>query len=88
MKTVMPATARGPLAGVVMERLSEWLATERSARSMVPQVLGVARGLSAWMDDHDIALHALTVGALESFEAAYDRTVPGHTLVATRYAGS
>ena len=84
MKTVMPATARGPLAGAVMEQLSAWLATERYARSMVPQILGVTRGLSAWMDDHDIALQALTVGVLESFEATYGRTVPGHTLVATR----
>src|SRR6476661_9301194 len=84
MKTVMPATGRGPLAGAVMEQLSAWLATERYARSMVPQILGVTRGLSAWMDDHDIALQALTVGVLDSFEAAYGRTVPGHTLVATR----
>jgi site-specific recombinase XerC len=82
--TVMPAAVRGPLAGTVMERLSAWLASERYASTMVPQVLGVARGLSAWMDDHDVALRALTVGVLEAFEARYGPGVPGHVIVRVR----
>lgn len=80
----MPATTRGPLAGAVMERLSAWLAVERYALTMVPQVLGVTRGLSAWMDDHDVALHALTVGVLDAFEAGYGPRVPGHVIVGMR----
>jgi len=82
--TVMPATARGPLAGTVMERLSAWLAAERYAGTMVPQVLGVARGLSAWMDDHDVALNALTLGVLDAFEAGYGPGVSGHVIVGVR----
>lgn len=84
MRTVMPATARGPLAGTVMERLSAWLAAEGYADTMVPQVLGVARGLSGWMDDHDVALRALTEGELEAFEASYGPGVAGHAMVAMR----
>lgn len=80
----MPATARGPLAGTVMGRLSAWLAAEGYADTMVPQVLGVARGLSAWMDDHDVALQALTVGELEAFEAGYGPGVAGHVIVRMR----
>ncbi|WP_307053695.1 tyrosine-type recombinase/integrase [Arthrobacter bambusae] len=82
--TVMPATARGPLAGKVMERLSAWLAAERYASTMVPQVLGVARGLSAWMEDHDVTLEALTVPVLDAFEAGYGPGVAGHVLVRLR----
>lgn len=82
--TVMPAVARGPLAGRVMKRLSVWLASERYARTMVPQILGVARGLSAWMDDHDVALKGLSVGDLEAFEACYGPRVPGHVIVRVR----
>lgn len=82
--TVMPATARGPLAGDVMERLSVWLADERYARTMVPQVLGVARGLSAWMEDHGVGVHALTVGVLDSFEAEYGPGASGHVIVGMR----
>jgi site-specific recombinase XerC len=81
---VMPATARGPLAGTVMERLSAWLTAEWYAATMAPQILGVARGLSAWMDDHDVALQALTLGELQEFEAAYGRGVAGHTIVRMR----
>jgi site-specific recombinase XerC len=82
--TVMPAAARGPLAGTVMERLSAWLAAERYASTMVPQVLGVTRGLSAWMDDHDVTLHALTLRVLDAFEAGYGPGVSGHVIVGMR----
>jgi len=82
--TVMSVAARGPLAGTVMEQLSGWLTAERYARTMVPQILGVARGLSAWMEDHDVALQALSVGVLEGFEASYGAGVPGHVIVKTR----
>jgi len=84
VKTVMPATARGPLAGTVVERLAAWLAAEGYADTMVPQVMAVARGLSAWMDDHEVALQALTVGDLEAFEAGYGPGFAGHVIVRTR----
>lgn len=84
MQTVMPATARGPLAGTVMVRLSAWLEAEEYAASMVPQILGVARGLSAWMDDRDVAVQALTLGELETFQAAYGPGVAGHVIVKMR----
>lgn len=69
---------------IEVERLSAWLATEGYADTMVPQVLGVARGLSAWMDDHDVALQALTVNELEAFEAGFGREVAGHVVVMAR----
>ena len=84
MMTVMPATARGPLVGAVMDRLSEWLGVERYAITMVPQVLGVARGLSAWMEDHGVGVDALTVGILDAFEAEYGPGVSGHVIVGLR----
>ena len=84
MKRVMPATARGPLAGMVMERLSAWLAAKGYSDVMVSQVLGVARGLSVWMVDHDVALEALSVGKLEAFQAGYGPGVPGHVIVRVR----
>lgn len=81
---VMPAAVRGPLAGTVMERLSAWLSAERYSRTVVPQVLGVARGLSAWMDDQDVALGGLTVGVVDVFEAGYGPGVPGRVIVGMR----
>jgi hypothetical protein len=60
MMTVMPVAVRGPLAGVVMDRLAAWLAAEGYAQTMVPQILGVARGLSAWMDDQRLWLDGLS----------------------------
>ncbi len=36
MMTVMPVAVRGPLAGVVMDRLAAWLAAEGYAQTMVP----------------------------------------------------
>lgn len=83
MKT-MPDVARGPLAESVLEQLSEWLATERYAATMVPQVLAVARGLSAWMEDHDTSLQAINVDVLKVFQASYGREVPGHAIVKQR----
>lgn len=82
--TVMPVAARGPLAGAVMDRLAAWLAAEEYAQTMVPQILGVARGLSAWMGDQHVGLDAVSVGVLEEFEAAYPPGVPGHQLVRMR----
>lgn len=82
--TVMPAVVRGPLAGTVMVRLSDWLAAERYARTMVPQIQGVARGLSTWMQDHGVALEGLNAGVLDAFESAYGRGVPGHVIVKIR----
>jgi site-specific recombinase XerC len=67
-----------------MERLSAWLAGERYAATTVPQVLGVARGLSAWMNDHEIALPSLTAVALDAFAAEYGPGVAGHALVGQR----
>jgi site-specific recombinase XerC len=82
--TVMPVAVSGPLAGVVMDRLAAWVAAEGYARTMAPQIVGVARGLSAWMDDQQIGLDALSVDILESFEAAYPPGAPGHQLVRMR----
>lgn len=84
MMTVMPVVARGPLAGKVLERLSAWLASERYASTMVPQVLGVARGLSAFMEDRGVVLDGLSVGVLKAFESEYGRGVPGHVIVRVR----
>ena len=84
MNRVMPAMVRGPLAGMVMERLSAWLAVEGYSDVMVPEVLGVARGLSAWMDDHGVALEALSVGDHEAFGAWYGPGVAGHVLARVR----
>lgn len=81
---VMPVAARGPLVGPVLERLSAWLASEGYASTVVPQVLGVARGLSAWMDDQGVLLPGLTVDILEAFEASYGPGVPGHAIVRGR----
>ena len=82
--TVMPVAARGPLAGMVTEGLSAWLAAERYAPTTVPQVLAVARGLSAWMEVHDVLPRALCVSALEAFQADYGPGVPGHVMVRMR----
>jgi site-specific recombinase XerC len=82
--TVMPAAARGPLAGVVMDRLAAWIVAEGYAQTMVPQILGVARGLSAWMDEQDLSLDVLSGGVLEDFESAYPPGVPGHRMVRLR----
>ena len=84
MVPVMPAVAGGPLAGVVMERLSAWLADEGYARSTGSQILGVARGLSAWMNEHDFALSAVTLDVVRGFEAEYGKGVAGHELVRSR----
>lgn len=84
METVMPVVVRGPLAGVVMEQLSAWLTTERYSPRMVPQVLGVARGLSAWMDDRGVPLRALSLQVLAAFLGEYGRGVPGHVIVKER----
>ena len=62
--TVMPGAACGPLAGAVMDRLAAWLAAEGYAQTMAPQILGVARGLSAWMDHQRVGLDVLSVGSL------------------------
>ena len=82
--TVMPVVVRGPLAGAVMERLVAWLDAEQYSATMVPQVLAVARGLSAWMDDHDVDLPVLTFEVLEEFVARYAAGVPGHVIVVQR----
>lgn len=82
--TVMPAVARGPLAGVVMDRLAAWIVAEGYAQTMVPQILGVARGLSAWMDGQHVRLDVLSGGVFEDFESAYPPGVPGHLIVRKR----
>jgi site-specific recombinase XerC len=84
MMTVMPVAARGPLAGVVVDRLTAWIVAEGYAQTMVPQILGVARGLSAWMDDQHLGLDVLSGGVLEDFESAYPPGVPGHRMVRMR----
>lgn len=82
--TVMPVAVRGPLAGVVMDRLAAWIVAEGYAQTMVPQILGVARGLSAWMADQHLGLDVLSGGVLEDFESAYPPGVSGHLIVRMR----
>jgi hypothetical protein len=82
--TVMPVVVRGPLAGVVMDRLAAWIVAEGYAQTMVPQILGVARGLSAWMDDQHLRLDVLSGGVLEDFESAHPPGAPGHLIVRMR----
>lgn len=84
MLPVMPVVARGPLAGAVMEQLSAWLRAERYSRTMAPQALGVARGLSAWLEDHDLSLQVLSLQVLEAFQADHAAGVPGHVIVRER----
>lgn len=86
MIAVMPVVPRGPLAGMVLERLSAWLAAERYAAGTASQIRGVARGLSAWMEDHDVGLGSLTVGVLDAFETEYGPGVAGHVIVGARLA--
>jgi len=83
MKPVMPVTAWGPLAAT-LDELSAWLIAEGYAPTMVPQVLGVTRGLSAWMDDHDICLADIDSDVLERFQSHYGPGVPGHVIVKMR----
>lgn len=84
MRAVMPTVAQGPLAGSVMEQLDAWLKSEDYAPTMVPQILGVARGLSSWMLDNNVDLTALCAGVLTTFEASYGPGVPGHAIVTVR----
>lgn len=51
---------------------------------MVAQVLGVARGLSSWMADHEVSVKTLSVEVLEGFEADYGPGVAGHVIVKQR----
>lgn len=83
MKRIMPLTARGPLT-VTINELSSWMTSEGYARTMVSQILGVARGLSAWMDDHNLATADLTPNVLDDFQTHYGPGAPGHTIVTTR----
>lgn len=83
MKRIMPLTARGPLTATIDE-LSSWMTGQGYARTMVPQVLGVARGLSAWMDDHNLTTTDLTPSVLNDFQTHYGPTTPGHTIVTVR----
>ncbi len=80
----MPAVARGPLAGAVLERLAAWLAAEGYSARMVSQVMAVARGLSAWMDDHEAALRGLRAEDLDRFVAEFGPGVAGHAIVSMR----
>ena len=45
MMTVMPVAVRGPLAGVVMDRLAAWLAAEGYSQTMVPPNPGCGPGV-------------------------------------------
>lgn len=84
MKTIMPTTTRGPLAGTVMDELAAWLSAECYSAQMVPQILGVARGLSAWLDAHGCGLSTLTISDLDEFDCDYGPGVPGHAIVHQR----
>lgn len=84
MLMVMPRAVRGPLSGPVMDELAQWLVQQRYAHTMVPQILGVARGLSAWMDDQCLPLDHLDGRVLEDFQASYGLGVPGHVIVRMR----
>lgn len=83
MKRIMPLSARGPLT-MTIDELSSWMISQGYARTMVPQVMGVARGLSAWMDDHNLTTTDLTPSVLNDFQTHYGPTTPGHTIVTIR----
>lgn len=51
---------------------------------MVSQVMAVARGLSAWRDDHGVAVRALRAGDLAGFAAEFGPGVAGHAIVSMR----
>jgi hypothetical protein len=74
-----PTIARGPPAATVIDDLTEWLVTEGYTPTMIPQILGVARGIGAWMEDHDIEPSSMSTTVLEQFQNFYGPGSPGHT---------
>lgn len=80
----MPVERRGPLEPGIFDELNEWLRCEGYAPSMVPQVMGVARALSVWMDDHHLGVRDVCCALLEDFQSCYGPGVAGHSIVAVR----
>lgn len=83
MKQILPATMRGPLS-TMLDDLTDWLAREGYSRTMTPQIVGVARAFSAWMNDHDISVNDLSTSTMDAFSTHYGQGIPGHTIVSQR----
>ena len=84
MRPVHPGAPRGPLAGAVVADLREWLTVQGYSPGTIPQVVSVALWLSAWMDDHEVALGALDGGLLDLFAAGFVRGTPGRSMAIGR----
>jgi site-specific recombinase XerD len=83
MKQILPAIMRGPLSAT-LDELTAWVAYEGYSRTTTPQILGVARAFSAWMDDHDVSITDLSTNTMDAFSAHYAPGTPGHTIVSQR----
>src|SRR5699024_4889391 len=83
MKHIRPTTMRGPLSAT-LDKLTDWLAHEGYSRTMTPQLLGVARAFSAWMDDHDVSVNDLSTSTMDAFSTHYGPGIPGHAIVSQR----
>ncbi len=84
MRPVHTGPARGPLADAAGADLREWLTVRRYSPGTIPQVVNVAVWLSAWLDDHAVALDALDDGVLDQFMAGFVPGTPGRATVLGR----
>lgn len=84
MRPVHAGPARGPLADTAVADLRDWLTVQRYSPRTIPQVVNVALWLSAWMDDHGIALDAVDDGVLDQFRAEFVPGTPGRATVLGR----
>lgn len=83
MRLVHSGPARGPLADAAAD-LREWLTVQRYSPRTIPQVVNVALWLSAWMDEHGVALDAVDDGVLDQFMAGFVPGTPGRATVMGR----
>lgn len=84
MRSVHSGPARGPLADSAVAALREWLTVQRYSPGTIPQVVNVALWLSAWMDDHGVALDAVDDAVLDLFMAGFVPGTPGRATVRGR----
>jgi site-specific recombinase XerC len=84
MRPVHSGPARGPLADAAVADLRDWLTDQQYSPRTIPQVVNVALWLSAWMDDHGVALDAVDDGLLDQFMAGFVPGTPGRATVLGR----
>lgn len=60
------------------------MTSESYPRTLVLQVLGVARRLSAWVEDHNLTTTNLAPSVLNYFQTDYGPATPGHTIATVR----